>query len=548
MMIILSIIAVLVSGLVILAVQDGDHEEEENGSPEATEDAVGDIEESETITDEYGVSASHSLAQEAGEEVLEEGGNAVDAAIATSLTLTVVEPYGSGIGGGGAMLVMDDADETPDFYDYRETAPMNTSSDNPADHYAGVPGFLKGLQAVHDEDGSMEMSRLMEPAIHYAENGFEVNWMLEERIDRAEERMDDNAEDVFYMGGDPIEEGNPIVQPELADTLSHLQEEGLEDFYSGELASEIAGDKVSWSEEDLESYEVLTENPASGAFGDYQVYSAPPPSSGVTLIQMLQMADQLDITEHAPHSPEFVGTFTEIWEEARSDRYLNIGDPSFNDIETSELTSLEHTDSMLDEINTSIALDVSDDVKSSTTQINVVDEDGMMVSATNSLSNFFGSGVMNDAGILLNNQMSNFAFNEESNPNYYEEEKRARTYISPTILAGDDDAVLIGSPGGARIPQVLGQVLVNAEREDMDHHEAFDLPRFAHHQNVEEDVEEIRLEDGDSGWDEANASEIESLDYDVDPEFYTNVFFGSIEQLVVDLESGEVERTEDPRR
>ncbi|AXF55542.1 gamma-glutamyltransferase family protein [Salicibibacter kimchii] len=550
MMVVMSLISVCLIAFMLIIVQDNGNEE----SPDTTDsvededgsspDTTNDLEEVNGEPNENAdVSASHELAEEAGNEVLAEGGNAVDAAIATSLTLTVVEPYGSGIGGGGAMLVMPNANEVPDAYDYRETAPSGTSADNPAQNDAGVPGFLKGMKKVHDEHGSMDMERLLAPAIEYAEDGFEVDWMLEDRFNQATHRMGEDAKEMFQVNGVPIQEGNTLTQPELAETLTHLQEEGFEDFYSGELSSEITGNRVSWTEEDLSSYEVLTDDPASGEFGGYQVYSAPPPSSGVTLIQLLQIAEQLNVTEYEPDSAEFVGTFTEIWEIVRSERYLNIGDPSFNDIQTSDLTSLEHTDSLADEVGNEIALRGSDDEKSSTTQINVVDENGMMVSATNSLSNFFGSGVMNDAGFLMNNQMSNFAFEDEENPNYYEEGKRARSYIAPTILVSDNEGILAGSPGGARIPQVLGQVFINADRDGGDIEEAFARPRFAHH--LEDGEGEIRLE---SEWPEDSIGDIEQLEYDVDSDYYSNVFFGDVIQLTVDLETGEVSSTEDPRR
>ncbi|WP_246476376.1 gamma-glutamyltransferase [Salicibibacter cibi] len=327
-----------------------------------------------------------------------------------------------------------------------------------------------------------------------------------------------------------------------------MQEEGIEDFYSGELVSRITDDHVSWTAEDLEGYEVLRTEPAKGEFSDYEVYSAPPPLSGTTLIQILQMSDQLDITQYEPDSAEFVDTYTQIWEQARSDRYLNIGDPVYNDIETNELTNRTYTDELAEDINQdSLAFNedqsLAHDEKSSTTHINVVDEDGMMVSATNSLSNFFGAGIQNDEGFLINNQMSNFAFEAENNPNYYEEGKRARSYIAPTILVNDHEGLLVGSPGGARIPQVLGQVIINSDRDGEDIGESFDRSRFALH--MDDDEEEIRLE---YGWPKHSISDIEQLDYDVDSDYYTNIFFGDVGQLMVDLENGDVSRTEDPRR
>ncbi|MBB6448389.1 gamma-glutamyltranspeptidase/glutathione hydrolase [Geomicrobium halophilum] len=559
MTVVLSMAALLLVVIGYLIGQDDGEEQADNDTEFSADDGEdgGQVD----FDGDVGVSTSHPLAQEVGEEVLQDGGNAVDAAIAISLALGVVEPFGSGIGGGGAMLILDDPSETPHYYDYREMSPSVENNEDVI-NFAGTPGFLKGMDQIHEDHGSLDMERLVNPSIELAEEGFDVDPMLANRLFYAgtledpDGRIDQSAAEPFYPNDRPIREGEPLEQPDLAETLTHLRDHGFEEFYTGQLASEIAAeDTSSITEEDLAAYEVLDEEePASGEFYGHQVYSSAPPTSGVTFIQMLQMAEQLQVGDVEPDSASFAHLFTEIKKQAYSDRLSEIGDPSHTDINTNELTSEEWTNQLANEINSSQVsmgmdqLDAPAEINdhSNTTHIVVVDDEGRMVSATNTLSNFFGSGQMTEAGFFLNNQMSNFAESETS-PNAYEPHKRARSFIAPSIIISDDqqEVMGIGSPGGRRIPQILSQVIINTERfNDID--EAMEYPRFVHEEDDITEEDQIQME-GSWGDDESRA-ELQEYGYNTIENEDTSVFFGGIIDLTVNHEEGTVESAEDQRR
>ncbi|QQK80911.1 gamma-glutamyltransferase [Salicibibacter cibi] len=553
MIVVMSIIAVLMIIAAFLMSENDDNGEEVNEPPNNDEtDTDEEMQETVEFDGDYGVSTSNDEAQEVGLDVLEEGGNAVDAAIAVSFALGVAEPYGSGIGGGGAMLVLEDPEDAPDYYDYRETSPADGRENE-----AAVPGYLKGMAHIHEEHGALEMEELIEPAIELA-NGFEVDAMLANRLEYAgsieesqDGRIDPEAAEEFYPDGMAIQEGQELVQPRLAETLTHLQEHGLEDFYTGELASEVAGDRSSITEEDLANYEVEKDEPASGTFNGNRVYSSGPPTSGVTFIQMLQMAEELQLNDLEDDGAPFAHLFAEITGQAYSDRLSNIGDPNFStDMNVDMLTSEEYTQEMASEVDTDpisseeeeqvAAPEIDDD--GNTTHFVVVDEDGNMVSATNTLSNFFGSGKMTDLGFFLNDQMSNFA-PEDLPPNDYDSGKRARSFIAPSIFINDEEGVVagMGSPGGNRIPQIMSQVLINNERLDGDLEEAMNVPRFVYDHQEDQILYEDEWED------------VERLEELMDMGYYaeervTTVFFGGIQMLEVDYEEETVEDIPDERR
>ncbi|QQK77059.1 gamma-glutamyltransferase [Salicibibacter cibarius] len=553
MIVVMSILVILMLITAFLMSENDDNGEEAVNEPPNDETDTDEVQETVEFDGDYGVSTSNDEAQQVGMDVLEEGGNAVDAAIAVSFALGVVEPYGSGIGGGGAMLVLENPEDAPDYYDYRETSPAEGRESE-----AAVPGYLKGMAHIHEEHGSLPMEDLIEPAREYAANGYEVDSMLANRLEYAgsieespDGRIDPGAAEEFYPDGMAIQEGQELVQPRLAETLTHLQEHGLEDFYTGELASEVAGDRSSITEEDLANYEVEEDEPASGSFNGNRVYSSGPPTSGVTFIQMLQMAEQLQLNEQADDGAPFAHLFAEITEQAYSDRLSNIGDPNFStDMNVDMLTSEEYTQELASEVDTDpvsseeeeqvAAPEVDDD--GNTTHFVVVDEDGHMVSATNTLSNFFGSGQMTDQGFFLNDQMSNFA-PEDLPPNDYDSGKRARSFIAPSIFINEEEGIVagMGSPGGNRIPQLMSQVLINNERLDGDLEEAMNVPRFVYDHQENQILYENEWED---------AERLEAL---MDMGYYTEervttVFFGGIQMLEVDYEEGTVEDIPDERR
>ncbi|MFS0788295.1 gamma-glutamyltransferase [Shouchella sp. 1P09AA] len=488
----------------------------------------------------FGISSSNEYANQVGMDILENGGNAVDAAVAVGFVLGVVEPYGSGLGGGGSMLILPpDADE-PVSYDYREVAPQSEERQS-----IGVPGFVKGMDKVHADYGSIEMGQLLQPAIDFAEEGFDVSAQLSSRIRSAQARINREVASHYYPDGAAIQPGEPLIQEELSTTLKTLQANGLNDFYDGDVAAKIGNDDQSAIErEDLEAYEVETKTPVQGQFYDYDIYSASPPLAGIPFIQMLQMAESLHIEDYERGKADYIGLWSEISKVAYDDRLNTISDPNFNDHDVDELTSKAYSEALAEDISISgsgLSLDFNDSEAerndhSNTTHFVIIDQDGMIVSATNTLSNFFGSGSMT-GGFFLNNQLKNFSQSSQS-PNAYEPGKKPRSFIAPTIMVNEETEEIlgIGSPGGRRIPQILMQVVANQVLYEDDLQEAIDEPRFILEDNtvfLENDIgeEEIPL--------------LRKKGYKVQL-YEDDMFYGSVQSLA--KKEQEIYGGSDPRR
>lgn len=488
----------------------------------------------------YGVSSSNPIAVQVGIEVLENGGNAVDAAIAVSYALGVVEPYGSGIGGGGGMLILPgDPDKEATFFDYRETSP---ASDNDRGR-VGVPGFVKGMEVIHKQYGRKDIADLIAPSIELADEGFAVGRSLSERLAGAAYRMPVNDLPNFYPGGSAIQEGEELKQPELAETLQLIQEEGSEAFYQGQIAKTIASEVRGITESDLKGYSVKEREPVYGEFSGYEVISAPPPFSGITLIQSLQMAEMLNIENASDNVTDFTHLIGEISKRANRDRLKNIGDPAFTEVDVHELTEKDYSEMLsqdisLEGLSDKYRLEGEDAEKEhiSTTHFVVTDKEGTMVSVTNTLSNFFGTG-KNVDGFFLNNNLDNFN-KKSSSPNYYEPEKISRTFTAPTILRSEDEIMGIGTPGGSRIPMMLTEVLVRHLKFNEPLKDAIETPRFS----VENDriYTEIQYPVGVQ-------NELNDMGYDVERNS-SPFYYGGIQALVIDKSKNKIFGVADLRR
>lgn len=489
----------------------------------------------------YGVSATHPLAVEVGMEVLKNGGNAADAAVAVSYTLSVVEPYGSGIGGGGQMLLLPAGKTEPVVYDYRETAP---SSKKRGYKVTGVPGFVKGMETIHQDHGSEPFEKLITPAIEIAEEGFEVDQMFAERLAASSYRLPvDDLPQFFSTNGDAIQPGNILKQPELANTLTKIKEKGSSAFYEGELAESLTEAVPYLDEEDLEEYEVEITEPVKGELSEGMIYSASPPLAGLPFVQSLKLAEELNIEETKDNEDQFVHLMTEISRVTNNDRVKEVGDPAFNDIDVNELVSDEHIEELADRISPSKVSnnevddgeDVNDD-HTDTTHFVIVDQDGMMVSATNTLSNFFGTGKYTD-GYFINNSIQHFSSKSKS-PNSYEPGKRSRSFTAPSIFMNEDRIIGIGSPGGKRIPSIMSEVLTR---------------HFHLDQSLEEAVKAIRFYGEDDylfveeSFSENVREQMQERGYKVETK-HQPIYFGGIQALEVNNETGTIYGIGDERR
>lgn len=513
----------------------GDRDPIELSGPQPSEGA-----ELEPALGAYGVTASHPLAVEVGMTVLAAGGNAVDAAIAVSYALGVVEPFGSGIGGGGAMLLHQPG-EAPVAYDYRETAPM--SGEWPANNI-GVPGFVAGMEHIHRRHATIPLAELIEPAARYAEDGFEVDDYLHVRARDAAFRMPIHRLPGLFPGGAVVAAGETLRQPEYAAALRMIQDQGSSAMYGGELGQLIVETVNGLSIGDLEAYEVIEVEPAVGSYAGYEVISGAPPISGTALVQTLQIAEELGIDRLDPDSADAIHVMGQAYRLAQRDRRVLVGDPTQVDVPMEAMLDRERTDAMAAVVPADgfVELPDEEDVRfaseTDTTHVVVVDSEGTMVSLTNTLSNFFGSGLP-VSGFFLNDQLKNFSPDPES-VNAPAPGKRPRSFITPTILAKDGQAVLgIGSAGGRRIPFVTAQVIVRWAGHGEELEEAVARPRF----HLE--VRELQVEEALPG---PVRRDLAARGYEVTTTVPTTEYFGGMQALLIDHDTGTVTGVADERR
>jgi gamma-glutamyltranspeptidase/glutathione hydrolase len=468
-----------------------------------------------------GMVASQSfIASQVGADVLWDGGNAVDAAIATAFALAVVHPSAGNIGGGG-FLVSRLADGKAMTYDFREAAPAAASAqmflkDGRYDadlhhnsHLAvGVPGTVAGLYAAWQDRGSQKLAwrRLVDPAVVLAREGFIVTDGLARSLKSVLPRMQKYAASVdqFSRKGVPYEMGDILRQPDLADTLERIAEDGPRGFYAGRTARLIAKEMKAngglITEEDLDSYRAKKREPVEGKYRGYDVIGMPPISSGGTaLIQMLNVLEGYDLAKDGPRSATTIHRITETMRRAFADRARYLGDPEFiQGMPIARLTSKDYATSLrktIREDRASVSTTTTFEwpaESNETTHLSVVDRDQNAVSMTYTLEDGYGSKiVVPGAGFLLNNEMGDFnagpGLTDEmgligTEPNLAQPGKRMLSSMTPAILAKDGDVfMVIGSPGGRTIINTVLLTILNVIDFGMNIQDAIDFPRF-HHQ------------------------------------------------------------------
>jgi len=483
---------------------------------------------------QYGVSSAHPLATEAGLSVLEAGGNAVDAAVAISYMLGVVEPHASGIGGGGVMLVLPANGQDPMVYDYREVVPK---SGVVSKREVGVPGFVKGMEQVHRLYGVLDIRNLIDPAIKIAEEGFAASGTLHRQLAKAE-HADRNSFARLFPEGKPIREGERLIQPSLASTMQAIRDYGSEAFYKGEIPLQISAVVDGMTPEDFSDYKVTTRTPILSSYDRYDLITVPPPFGGITLIQALKLSEKLCIHEHPNRSMLYLHQWGEAIAKCYSLRRTTMCDPAFYHPPVKKLISEELISSLAKSIRCDCMSEVSAaiDEVSNTTHFVVTDQDGMCVSTTNTIGGFFGSGIA-VGGFFLNNQLRNFT-NDANSPNIPQPGKRPQSYASPTILRNDSDTIVIGSAGGKRIPLTLSVILQNIVKKRVGIEEAVSASRFFIDDNV------IHLE---HALPRTVEEDLKRLGYEVtlNPD---QMFYGGVHGLMINHKTGQVFAAADPRR
>jgi gamma-glutamyltranspeptidase/glutathione hydrolase len=452
---------------------------------------------------------------EVGLQVLQKGGNAVDAAVATAFALAVTYPSAGNIGGGGFMLVHPGDGQEPVLFDYREVAPaaatktMYGKEDSAYSHKAvGVPGTVRGMALAHKRFGKLPWAELVRPAVELAEKGFAMNDQLAGSLNRLVADSADFPElrRVFGKNGGQGEwqAGDRLIQPDLARSLRLIAEQGPDAFYTGPIADLLAEEMKAGggliTRADLAAYKSVERRPIHGTYRGHDVYGPPPPSSGGTcLVQMLNILENFDLKKQGRWSPETIHLMIEAMRRAYCDRARHLGDPAFVKI-PAHLTSKDYARKLAAGIDLNRATPSADLAKDiplaregdSTTHFSVIDKNGMAVSNTYTLERSYGSRVVvRGGGFLLNNEMIDFNWHPGvtdrngtigTEPNLIAPGKRMLSSQTPTIVARDGKVVLVtGSPGSRTIINTVLCVVINVIDFGMDIQAAVDAPRL-HHQ------------------------------------------------------------------
>ncbi|EAY2465632.1 gamma-glutamyltransferase [Salmonella enterica] len=478
------------------------------------------------------VASVDAMATQVGVDILKQGGNAVDAAVAVGYALAVTHPQAGNLGGGGFMLLRT-KDGATTAIDFREMAPANATRDMFLDEQgnpdskksltsalaSGTPGTVAGLSLALEKYGSLPLNKVVRPAIKLAQEGFIVNDALADDLKTYGSEVlphHENSKAIFWKDGEPLKKGDKLVQQDLANSLTMIAENGPDAFYKGEIARQIAQQMQQngglITTDDLAAYQAVERTPVSGEYRGYQIFSMPPPSSGgIHIVQILNILENFDMKKYGFGSADAIQIMAEAEKYAYADRSEYLGDPDFVNVPWQALTSKAYAKSIAGQIDINKAKPSSEIrpgklapyESDQTTHFSVVDKDGNAVAVTYTLNTTFGTGIVaGNTGILLNNQMDDFSA-KPGVPNVYGlvggeanavgPKKRPLSSMSPTIVVKDGKTWLVtGSPGGSRIITTVLQMVVNTIDFGMNVAEATNAPRF-HHQWL---PDELRVEKG----------------------------------------------------
>jgi gamma-glutamyltranspeptidase/glutathione hydrolase len=466
--------------------------------------------EGQTIEVRHGAVVSVSIhASRVGRDVLMKGGNAVDAAVATAFALAVTWPEAGNIGGGGFMVVYQGKGAAPVVVDYRETAPAAVTADTLASGKAteyqlvGVPGTVAGLALAHEKFGKLAWKELVTPAVGLAKEGFELNKDVAEAINEYAAKPGDEAAEmrrVLGKAGDgKWAAGDRLVQPELAETLRRIADEGPKAFYEGAIAQAIVSSLREGliKQSDLAGYSAKMRETIHGTFRGFDVYGPPPPSSGgICLVEMLNVLEHLNLRENERWSAPTLHLMIETMRRVFVDRARSLGDSDFVKI-PAELTKKDYAAEVaakIDPLRATPSEEHAGDFRlakdgNNTTHFSVIDADGMAVSNTYTLEQRFGGRIMvKGKGFLLNNEMGDFNLQPGVTDrqgkigmpaNQMAPGKRMLSSMTPAIVMKDGRVVMVaGSPGGRTIINTVLCVLINRLEYQMTPRESVDAPRI----------------------------------------------------------------------
>ncbi len=464
------------------------------------------------------VVAGDVLAAEAGVKILQTGGNAVDAAVAIGFALAVTYPYAGNLGGGGFMLVRF-ADGRSTFVDFRERAPGKASHDmyldaqgNPTRESiegwrsSGVPGTVRGFELAQTKYGRAKWDALLAPAIDLASKGFPVSYEFAESLKNARSlAQDPESNRIFLKNGAKYADGDTFAQPDLTRTLQRIAKLGAKDFYEGDTAKMLAaamtknGGLITLG--DLKNYTPVERTPLTGKYRNYDIITAPPPSSGgIGILQMMGMLEGSGYQKSGAGSAAAIHIMAETMRRFYADRSEYLGDPDFFKVPVAGLLDpayLRKRRASIDPDHATPSVQIlpghpAGSESSETTHYNVVDAEGNAVAVTYTLNGGFGNGItVPGAGFLLNNEMDDFSAKPgaanmfglvQGKSNDIQPGKRPLSAMTPTILLRDGKLfMVVGAPGGSRIITAVLETILNVIDFGMNAQEAVDAPRF-HHQ------------------------------------------------------------------
>jgi gamma-glutamyltranspeptidase/glutathione hydrolase len=461
------------------------------------------------------VSSNSELASRAGVEILERGGNAVDAAVATGFALAVTHPSAGNLGGGGFMVIRM-ADGRTAALDYREIAPLAATRDMYLDEQgnltdksvigplaSGVPGSVAGMTEALAKYGNLSLREVIAPAIRLARDGFIVDSALYGSLRSSSEKITRfEGASVFFPNGEPVQPGTRLVQPALARTLQLIADQGPDAFYRGEIADSIAAemkrDGGIITKEDLASYKPIWRTPIQSTYRGYSIIAMPPSSSGgITTVETLNILETFD--KLPPFgSAEYDHLVSEAFRRAFIDRNTKLGDPAFVNVPVAELTSKSYAKGLAstidsDEASRTPSFSASAGEPMHTTHYSVADSKGNAVATTTTINSGYGSGVfIRGAGFFMNNEMDDFSAQPghanqfglvQGEANAIVPGKRMLSAMSPTIVLGKDGKLflVVGAAGGPTIITATTQIILNAIDNHMTLADAMRAPRL-HHQ------------------------------------------------------------------
>jgi gamma-glutamyltranspeptidase/glutathione hydrolase len=492
------------------------------------------------VVSELGMVVSQeAIASQIGADILEAGGNAIDAAVATGFALAVTLPRAGNLGGGGFMMVYLAEENKTIAIDYREMSPMSASKnmfldqngdvDNNKARFSaqssGVPGTVAGLLYALENYGSLSVSEVLKPAIKLASQGFKINHDLSDSLRLKSKRLQKHvaSKKYFYKAeGEYYLPGELLIQTDLTSTLKRISEQGSSGFYKGKTAELIvqqmqySGGLISL--QDLANYKVVEREPVCGSYHQYSLCAMPPPSSGgIHLIQMLNILENVDLQRMGHNSVGYLHHLIEAMRSAYADRSLYLGDPDFTPVPIKKLVDKAYAKSLSKQINPHKARRSNDvypgldswiasqsNESEETTHYSTWDNQGNIVSNTYTLNFAYGSGIaVEGAGFLLNNEMDDFSAKPGSangygliggDANAIEPKKRPLSSMTPTILfdRNNKPIMVTGTPGGSTIITIVLQMILNTTEFNMSIAEATASARL-HHQWL---PDEVSFEDG----------------------------------------------------